>query len=107
MAECKRCGHCCTYAKFNIPNDAEGKDKARWFQLHGCRTVNNDKLIWILIPQTCAYLAFNAQTKEYFCADYDNRPQICRDYMCKTLKEVKDEANAGRQKANYKEGNRG
>jgi len=39
--------------------------------------------ISIYIPITCSALAFNPQTKKYFCAIYEDRPNICRKYECK------------------------
>jgi hypothetical protein len=70
-------------AKFSLPNDAEGKDQAKWYMLHGCRSIEDGKFIRVVIPITCAWLAFNGQKKEYFCANYENRPEICKNYNCK------------------------
>ena len=81
--ECQRCGFCCTYAQIRMFNDAENRDKIKWFQMHGCRTIEKEEVIRIFIPITCSALVYNGETKKYSCAIYDTRPQICRNYECK------------------------
>lgn len=86
MGECQRCGHCCTYAQISYSNNDHGKSQAKWFQLHGCRVIEREEDIRIFIPVTCAWLAQDRDTKKYFCANYERRPDICRKYQCEASK---------------------
>jgi len=65
-----------------MPVSAENRDKAKWYQLHGCAVAVKSDFIWVKIPYICQNLVFDAGKDTCSCADYDNRPQLCRDYIC-------------------------
>ena len=85
------CAWCCLYADIFLgeitkENEAMFKDKLRWLNLHKCDTMITSKdgrqLAWVRIPMTCSKLRYNGKKRKYICNDYENRPQICRDYKC-------------------------
>ena len=81
---CKRCGHCCLYAKFTLPVAPDiSRDMARWYQMHGCACVIKDDYIRVMIPYICQNLAFDPESNMSICKIYEDRPQICKDYLCK------------------------
>jgi hypothetical protein len=83
----------CDITWFEITPESEKKvlDKLRWASLHRCDTLvftyeNTGKKVGVLrIPLICMKLD---QDKEgnYFCKDYANRPQVCKDYLCPKVK---------------------
>lgn len=89
---CKRCGQCCTYIvikmeKIQVVGDPQGMEK--WFENHHLRVYpvpGADGKIAIKIPLTCKFLEYDTDTSTAHCTDYENRPQLCRDYMCPIAK---------------------
>ena len=94
MSECQRCGKCCISATFNYgkcdKDDIAGhiklKDMGRWLAYHGCDVGatehGNIVKYFVAIPVVCKYLGVDDKTKKYYCADYDNRPDVCKRYSC-------------------------
>src|SRR5690606_29954675 len=69
---------CCRYYSFEIetPTDWEDFDHLRWFVMHGRTSIFVDADTWyICVAGDCQYLL-----PDYRCGNYENRPQICRDY---------------------------
>lgn len=87
---CKRCGQCCVGASFTIDKSVTDlTELAKWMQLHFCGIdeVRDGEAIRIRIPLTCSQLSFNYDTGEAFCHIYEDRPKLCRDYMCKRARD--------------------
>lgn len=80
---CNFCpGKCCRY--FALPIDTPERWKEyeymRWFLLHERASVFVDDGTWYLLVHTkCKRL----DDKTNLCMDYENRPDICRDYSYK------------------------
>ncbi|RPI58967.1 MAG: hypothetical protein EHM48_09600 [Planctomycetaceae bacterium] len=80
---CKKCdARCCRYFCFEIdkPETYEEFENIRWYLLHEHISVHIDgEGDWcIMIENPC--LNFIRSGKGGRCADYDNRPLICRKY---------------------------
>lgn len=72
---CAHCALCCQCVRFIAPPD---EDRERWMRLFGIGTSPlPDGRTQIILPRRCANL-----TDELACSDYDNRPAICRDFLC-------------------------
>ncbi|HLJ11399.1 MAG TPA: YkgJ family cysteine cluster protein [Planctomycetaceae bacterium] len=69
---------CCRY--FSIPIDTpttrKDFDDLRWFMMHGRISVYVDDGTWYL----CVYADCKHLQGDHRCAQYDDRPQICRRY---------------------------
>lgn len=86
---CRRCGQCCTYIvikmeKLQIIGDPQGMEQ--WFENHHLKVYQvkeKEGMIAVKIPLTCKHLEIDTDTSTAFCMDYENRPQLCRDYMCR------------------------
>ncbi|MDO4569116.1 MAG: YkgJ family cysteine cluster protein [Planctomycetia bacterium] len=76
---CDYCkGKCCRYFALGIdePVDWEDFDRIRWFLLHDKAAVFTEDEDWYLLVRTkCKNLDKNNR-----CKDYDNRPNVCRQY---------------------------
>jgi Fe-S-cluster containining protein len=77
---CLACGaKCCRYvtAKIDTPRTQKDYDKIRWYLLHKQIRISVDRnREWYLEFVTpCMNLLPNQH-----CKDYENRPQLCRDY---------------------------
>ena len=77
---CLSCGRCCMF--LILPYIVEGKentkDIANWIRLHHFIPVGSDnKIDEIIIPIKCS----NFENGK--CKDYENRPNVCKDYLCK------------------------
>lgn len=89
---CRRCGRCCTSANIRLPGISITDETgfARWLAFHRCdvqdREVGGEKGISVRIPILCTRLG-EAEDGTFFCKDYENRPGICREYLCKRAKE--------------------
>ncbi|MGD9128280.1 MAG: YkgJ family cysteine cluster protein [Planctomycetia bacterium] len=69
---------CCCYFALPIeePVDWEDFEFIRWYLLHERATVFVDDGEWyLLVHNRC-----KALRDDNLCGDYENRPQICRDY---------------------------
>ena len=65
-------------------------DRLRWLQLHRCDTqiftrTDGRKFGVLRVPLTCLKLDQDIDGK-YFCKDYANRPNVCRNFICPKLK---------------------
>lgn len=68
-------------------------DRARWFNLHRCDTqivtlADGRKKLAIRVPMTCVNLDQD-KNGQYICKDYDNRPQLCKDFLCERARAIK------------------
>ena len=77
---CAKCdAHCCRHVAVQIDTPKSKKDynTVRWYLLHQNVWVSIDlDNHWILEFKTpCRYIE-----KDFKCGDYENRPEICRDY---------------------------
>lgn len=76
---CQYCtGKCCKYYSLAIDTPTEWKDydHLRWYVMHGRTSIFVDSGDWYLCVQgECQYLLPDNR-----CGNYENRPQICRDY---------------------------
>jgi Fe-S-cluster containining protein len=91
VSECIRCGLCCTVCDMFLDeltpaNQAKAIDKLRWLNLHRCDTqlrtlASGAKVTVLRIPLTCTALDQDPDGK-YKCKNYENRPQLCRDFNC-------------------------
>jgi len=69
---------CCRYFALPIdtPTERADFDFIRWYLLHEYATVFTEDGTWYLLVHTvCKHLR-----PDHRCGDYENRPQICRDY---------------------------
>lgn len=83
VENCSHCdAYCCRHVAMQIdtPKCKGDYDKIRWYLLHQNIWVSIDHQDnWILEFRTpCTNI-----DDRYRCADYDNRPKICRDYPSK------------------------
>ena len=93
---CKKCGMCCMTCDIIFekitPESQEGvMDRLRWLNLHRCdcqiaTKEDGFKYSMLRIPLTCTKLDHNKKTGEFFCKDYENRPILCRTYLCERAK---------------------
>jgi uncharacterized protein len=76
---CQYCtAKCCRYYSLEIdaPTEWLDYDHMRWFVMHGRTSIFVDNGDWYLCVQgDCQYLLPDNR-----CGNYENRPQICRDY---------------------------
>lgn len=78
--ECKNCdAYCCRHVAIYLekPESKRDYDHIRWYLLH--------ENIWISIDSQGEWLLeFRSPckkiTEDYKCADYENRPMICKNY---------------------------
>jgi len=91
MSECLRCGLCCISCDIKLDeltgkNDPAVLDRLKWLNLHRCDTQihtqkDGKKHSVLRIPLICRMLDQDKEGK-YFCKDYNNRPQVCRNFAC-------------------------
>jgi len=76
---CDYCtGKCCRYFALPIETPETFKDfeYLRWYMLHGRVSIFVDDEEWyLMVHNECQNLM-----QDHRCGDYENRPQICRDY---------------------------
>lgn len=76
---CNNCDKCCRYIALEIdkPTTQHEYDQVRWFLLHNHIMVFIDEGKWYLYISgvECSNLG-----KDGLCNDYQNRPQVCRNY---------------------------
>lgn len=93
MADCTRCGQCCTkafVALYSVKVDEDNQELARWLRYHrlGTRRLHTDDagdVLMIDIPIVCQHLSTDVHTGICSCDIYDNRPVICREHRCKKI----------------------
>ncbi len=93
---CKRCGMCCMTADINWKeitpeNEVQVLDQLKWFNLHRCDTnvisyPDGRKRVALRIPMFCRMLDQN-KDGTFFCKDYTNRPQLCKNFGCLRMKQ--------------------
>lgn len=87
---CKRCGQCCTYVVIKMQRqEGDEQNMERWFENHHLRVFQvpgKEGMIGVRIPLTCRHLEYDTATATAYCMDYENRPQMCRDYICPLAK---------------------
>jgi Fe-S-cluster containining protein len=77
MSECgTRCGKCCTFIRFG--GRTVDTDEERWLGLHGFLIERVGDEASVIVPHPCSDLDFTTMS----CRDYENRPQVCRDFTC-------------------------
>jgi uncharacterized protein len=72
---------CCRYFALPIeePEDWADFEYIRWYLLHERATVFREEEVWyLLVHNRCKNLR-----DDNLCAEYETRPQICRDYTTK------------------------
>ena len=69
---------CCRYFSIHIdtPRTRKDFDNLRWFMMHGRISVYVEEGTWYL----CVYGDCQHLQSDNRCGNYENRPQICRDY---------------------------
>ena len=76
---CPPCGKCCRHVAVGIdgPVSVNGASTALWLVYHRNVSVyqSHDGDWFVLFPTTCDNLLPNG-----FCAVYENRPLLCREY---------------------------
>ena len=89
---CRRCGRCCMGAVISLPGIAAGEEKEsfrQWLQLHRVDVQDlhgdPDGGLSVRIPTMCTKIVEHTNNT-YSCSDYDNRPKICRDFLCRIAK---------------------
>lgn len=89
---CKRCGICCKETFFvlkDVPLDNDTREIGRWAFYHGVKTskynIDGTNYLAVGLPGECKYL--KQKDGLYECSIYENRPRICKDYICEKSKE--------------------
>lgn len=73
---CCGCGKCCNEYRLEMPYDPE---MARFYTYHGGRIIPAGKgKMWVDFQDRC--VNYLGPTKG--CRIYEQRPKICRDYLC-------------------------
>ena len=77
---CRSCGAlCCRYVAVALaaPKEPDDRDLIRWYLAHRkvCVYIDRDGDWWVQVGTDCRHLAADGS-----CRDYENRPQLCRDY---------------------------
>ena len=76
---CVACGaKCCSYfaLEIDLPDCPKEYEKIRWYLAHKKTWVFTDDGKWyLMVLNECEYLGDNM-----LCADYKNRPAICREH---------------------------
>ena len=95
---CQRCGLCCIVCDMRLEemtkeNTPAVMDRMRWLNLHRCDTQivtrkDGRKFTALRIPIMCVKLDQDKDGK-YKCKDYENRPQLCKDFLCEKAFEKK------------------
>ena len=81
---CHSCGAvCCRYVAVALaaPRERDDRDLIRWYLAHRkvCVYIDRDGDWWVQVGTDCRHLAADGR-----CRDYENRPQLCRDYGTET-----------------------
>ena len=87
---CNRCGKCCInpiIALHNVPIANDKQEMTRWLQGHGINVMKlyngKEEVLAVQFNSICQHLEYvDGKTR---CKIYENRPQICKDYMCKQI----------------------
>ncbi len=81
--DCPERADCCTTVRWRISADDFTDNRFReWWLLHeGARIYEEDGVYFIQWPMRCK----NASPDGLRCMDYDNRPELCRRYVCRYM----------------------
>jgi Fe-S-cluster containining protein len=87
---CRKCALCCQCIRFSLPPD---DDREHWMRLFGLIVSRMPSgQTSIIVPKRCD----NLDPKTLRCRDYENRPTICREFLCD---EARKEAPESREQA--------
>lgn len=84
---CVRCGKCCLIFGMRVGDDEQYR---AFNELHGIVYQNDGQ--HMLVRLRCEAVGFDFEGRAH-CVVYDERPQLCRDYLCDAARaEVEDGA---------------
>lgn len=72
--KCQKCGSCCKGFTLDVKPRAVSLEDITLMEIHD---VSTEKGFKIYIPHKCKHL-----TKNNLCDIWEDRPQVCRNYMC-------------------------
>lgn len=73
----------------NIQIGRDAKEVTTWFRLHHCEPLLYEGRCYAVnIPLVCQWLEYDDQQKKYRCRDYEHRPVVCREFLCKRLRDI-------------------
>ena len=95
---CKRCGQCCTRMTFimggmKIDGGPDVESFVRYVRAHRVDTrwiktsEEGTPVLAVQVPLNCTHLIHDEQTGLCSCAIYEDRPEICRQYLCPAARE--------------------
>ena len=81
--DCPERAECCTTVRWRISeSDYNDSHFREWWFLHeGARIYEEDGAYYIQWPMRCR----NVSDDGLRCMDYENRPYICRNYICRYM----------------------
>ncbi len=92
---CLRCGTCCSSAFFalmNVSIEDDAQELARWMSYFGCEPMkyptSEGEVLAVKIPMPCKHLAREPESGKMGCLIYENRPNVCREYLCKKARDA-------------------
>jgi hypothetical protein len=74
---CQQCGYCCERIWLAIGREVTD-DIKRWIEMHDIKLLYKSGTILAEIENRCKHL-----TKDNKCSIYNDRPNVCRSYLCK------------------------
>lgn len=87
---CKRCGQCCKELTIRVPlvghTDVDIQDFLKYLQSHRVLAFRDMTQLTVLIPHLCANLDYK-ENEGCYCKDYDNRSEICKQFLCQKARE--------------------
>ncbi|MFC1607801.1 YkgJ family cysteine cluster protein [Candidatus Latescibacterota bacterium] len=90
--ECKERIDCCTTVRWRVSQrDYHDEHFREWWLLHeGARIYEEDGINYIQWPMRCKNVAEDGLR----CLKYDERPEVCRQFVCKPMAgKPKEETN--------------
>jgi Fe-S-cluster containining protein len=96
---CRRCGMCCARPSIVIESwelDDNGRQMAEFWAMHHVevKIVPGVKGVVMQFPLTCENLDYDDEEGVAICRIYENRPKICREYLCPAAQEEKSDVQA-------------
>ena len=85
-AKCPERRDCCTTVRWRISSEEYSDSRFReWWLLHeGARLFKENGTCYIQWPMLCSKVSEDGLR----CTDYENRPHICREYVCGYLAQI-------------------
>jgi len=82
-ADCPERADCCTTVRWRISREVfHDRVFREWWLLHeGARLCEEDGTFYMQWPMRCSKVSDDGLR----CADYDNRPENCRRYVCRYM----------------------